>query len=29
MNEFYAKVNEKGVMFRVQAPFGNGARSIE
>lgn len=29
MNDFYAKVNEKGVMFRVQAPYGNGARSIE
>lgn len=29
MDEWYAKVNENGVMFRVQAPFGAGARAIE
>jgi len=27
--DFYAKANEKGAMFRVQAPYGAGARSIE
>lgn len=27
--DFYAKANEKGAMFRVQAPYGSGARSIE
>jgi len=29
LNDFYAKTNEKGAMFRVQAPYGAGARSIE
>jgi len=29
MDEWYAKVQENGVMFRVQAPFGAGARAIE
>ena len=27
--DFYTKANEKGAMFRVQAPYGAGARSIE
>ena len=29
MEEFYAKMSEKGAMFRVQAPYGGGARAIE
>lgn len=29
LSDFYKKVEEKGTMFRVQAPFGAGARSIE
>ena len=29
MDDWYAKVNSTGVMFRVQAPFGEGARAIE
>ena len=29
MDEWYAKVNANGVLFRVQAPFGGGARAIE
>lgn len=29
MDEWYGKVNSNGVMFRVQAPFGAGARAIE
>lgn len=27
--DFYAKAHGKGAMFRVQAPYGSGARSIE
>jgi hypothetical protein len=29
MAEFDAKMADKGAMFRVQAPFGGGARAIE
>jgi len=29
MADFNAKANEKGLMFRVQAPYGSAARSIE
>ena len=29
MTEWNAKMAEKGVMFRVQAPYGGGARAIE
>ena len=29
IDDWYAKVNQNGVMFRVQAPFGAGARAIE
>lgn len=29
LDEWYAKVAQNGVMFRVQAPFGEGARAIE
>lgn len=29
MDQWYAKVAQNGVMFRVQAPFGEGARAIE
>jgi len=29
MDDWYAKVNSTGTMFRVQAPFGAGARAIE
>ena len=29
IDEWYAKVEQNGVMFRVQAPFGDGARAIE
>jgi hypothetical protein len=29
LSEFYKKVDERGAMFRIQAPFGSGARAIE
>lgn len=29
MADFHAKITERGAMFRVQAPYGSGARSIE
>lgn len=29
ISQWYEKVNEKGAMFRVQAPFGNGVRAFE
>jgi len=29
IGEFNAKMAEKGAMFRIQAPFGGGARAIE
>ena len=29
MDEWYAKIEANGAMFRVQAPFGEGARAIE
>lgn len=29
MDEWYAKIAANGIMFRVQAPFGAGARAIE
>lgn len=29
MDEWYGRVAQNGVMFRIQAPFGGGARAIE
>ena len=29
MDEWYGKVAQNGIMFRVQAPYGEGARAIE
>lgn len=29
IGEFNAKMAEKGAMFRIQAPYGGGARAIE
>lgn len=29
INDFFARANDHGLMFRVQAPFGTGARSIQ
>lgn len=29
MDDWYAKIEANGAMFRVQAPFGEGARAIE
>lgn len=29
MDEWYSKLQANGALFRVQAPFGEGARAIE